>query len=357
VHKDVTARILFIVLLLVVGWTALRVVAPFVAGFTWAAVLVATFRPFHRRLESAFRGRHWAATLVVTTLVALFVVVPVVLVAFQAAQAGVAAFQWIQASYESGGASLGIAERWPWLADAVVRAKALVGLANVDLRAAAVTGLQRLATFVAAAGPSLVGGAFGLAFSFVVMLVGLPLFFANADAITRTAAGILPIPDADAERIIEDLGAMTRSVFVSVGLTAAAQAALGGLALGVLGVPHAIPFTAAMFFLALLPGGTALVWLPAAVWLAVNGHATQAIVLVAWGGGVVSTIDNVLRPFMVGSGVKLPGATLFLGMFGGMAAFGLVGLFLGPISLYILQELLAILRRDIYGQEGRGEYL
>jgi len=356
-HRDVAARLLFVILLLVVGWAAFSVVAPFLAGFTWAAVLVATFRPFHRRLEAAFRGRQWAATLVVTVLVAAFVVVPVVLVAFQATQAGVAAFRWIQASYESGGADLAWAGRWPWLDDAVTHGKALVGLANVDLHAAIVAGLQRLANVVAATGPSLVGGAVGLAFSFVVMLVGIPLFFANAESITSAAAGMLPIPAADATRMIADLGAMTRSVFVSVGLTAAAQAALGGVALEVLGVPHAVPFTAAMFFLALLPAGTAVVWLPAAIWLALTGHTTKAILLIAWGGGVVSTIDNVLRPFLAGGDVKLSGVTLFLGMFGGMAAFGVVGLFLGPIVLYVFQELVAILRRDIYGEANTSSYV
>jgi predicted PurR-regulated permease PerM len=150
---------------------------------------------------------------------------------------------------------------------------------------------------------------------------------------------------------------MTRSVCISVGLTAAAQAALGGVALWVLGVPLAVPFTAAMFFLALVPGGTGLVLLPAALWLAVDGHTTRALLLVVWAVGVVGTIDNVLRPLLVGGGVKLPGMTLFLGMFGGMAAFGIVGLFLGPIVLYVFQELLAILRRDIYGEKAKEEFV
>jgi predicted PurR-regulated permease PerM len=134
-----------------------------------------------------------------------------------------------------------------------------------------------------------------------------------------------------------------------VGVTSAAQAALGGLALLVLGVPHVIPLTALMFFFSLLPAGTIVVWLPAALWLVGQGHYVSAGLLVAWGGGVVSTIDNILRPFVAGGGVKLSGVWLFLGMFGGVAAFGLVGLFLGPIVLYAAHELVAILRRDIYG--------
>ena len=76
--------------------------------------------------------------------------------------------------------------------------------------------------------------------------------------------------------------------------------------------------------------------------------AGKAILLAVWGAGVVSTIDNLLRPLFAGKGTKVSGLTLFLGMFGGMAAFGLVGLFLGPILLYMTRELLTILRRDVY---------
>jgi len=101
-----------------------------------------------------------------------------------------------------------------------------------------------------------------------------------------------------------------------------------------------------MFFCALVPAGTALVWVPAAIWLAAIGHPWKAIMMAGWGGGVVSTIDNVLRPVFAGKSVTLPGGLLFLGMFGGMTAFGLVGLFLGPIVLYMAREMLGILRRD-----------
>jgi predicted PurR-regulated permease PerM len=347
-YRHVTPRLLFVILLLFVCWSAFRVIEPFLMGFTWAAVLVATFRPFHRRLEAVFGGRHWAATTVVTVLVAAFVVVPLVVVTVQAIQGAVAVFGWIQGTYQSGGVDLRLAERWPWIADLVERGKHLVGLANVDLRATAMAAIEAAAAYVAAKAPGLVGGAFGLAFSFVVMLIGIPVLFNDGERFVDGLADALPIPPADAHRILGEIGRMTRTVFVSVGLTAAAQALLGGLGLLVLGVPHVLPLTALMFFFALLPAGTAVVWLPAAVWLAAQGSTVSAVVLVAWGGGVVSTIDNVLRPMVAGGGVKLSGVALFLGMFGGMAAFGIVGLFLGPIALYLVHELVAILRRDIY---------
>jgi predicted PurR-regulated permease PerM len=135
-------------------------------------------------------------------------------------------------------------------------------------------------------------------------------------------------------------------VFVSVGLTAAVQAGLGTIALLVLGVPNAFTLGATMFFAALLPGGTAIVWLPVGIWLGMNGHPWKAVILIAWGAGVIGTIDNVLRPYFAKDGVKLPTMLLFLGLVGGLFAFGIVGLFVGPIALYLLRELMTAVRQE-----------
>jgi len=345
-NRDATNRILFVILLLAVFVAAYRVVEPFLAGLTWAIVLVAAFRPFHGRLERLFGGRHRLATAAVTMIVAGFVVVPILVAAVEVVQAAIAATGWITAHYNSAGMDLGLTERWPWITDTIERAKNLVGLSSIDLKATAISGLERVGSFIAAEGPGLVGGAFGLMFSFVVMLVAMPLLFAKGDRFSQALADALPVGAEDATRIVDELTVMTRSVFMSTALTAAVQAALGGLGLLVLGVPHVAPLTAVMFFCALVPAGTALVWVPAAIWLAAIGHPWKAIMMAGWGGGVVSTIDNVLRPVFAGKSVTLPGGLLFLGMFGGMTAFGLVGLFLGPIVLYMAREMLGILRRD-----------
>ena len=351
-NRDPSVRLLFALVLVFVLWSAYEVVAPFLVGFMWAAVLVATFRPFHARLERTFRGRRWMASTAVTLLVAAFVVVPLVVAVAQAVEGAVAAYGWIVTNPQPGGIDLGTGDRWPWVGDALNRAKQLVGIAHIDLNAAAISGAKTAGAFVADRGPALVGGAMGLTFSFIVMIVGMPVFFTHGQQFSKAVAGALPIPEADAQRILNDLRQMTRSLMVSVGLTAASQATLAGLAFFVLGVPHALSLTAATFFLALIPGGPAVVWAPAAIWLAYNGHGWKAAMLFAWGAGVISTIDNVLRPLLAGRGVKLSGMLLFVGMFGGMMAFGLMGLVLGPAALYMSRELVAILRRDVYGPVG-----
>jgi predicted PurR-regulated permease PerM len=348
-YRDTASRLLFVLLLLAVAWSAFRIIAPFIAGLTWAAVLVVTFRPFHRRLRAAFGGRDWPATTIVTLLVAAFVIVPVTAAAVQAFQGAVAGFEWAQSMREGTTTGSSFMAEHPWLGSLVDQAKRLVGLANVDLRALGVRALQGLAAFLAAAGPVLVGGALGLAFSFLVMIVGIPILFAHGEEMRDTLAAALPMPLADAQRILQDVGDMTRSVFVSVGLTAAVQALLGVIGFVALGVPRPATLGAVMFFLALVPGGVGLVWAPVAIWLGVNGHTWSALLMVLWGGGVIGTSDNILRPLLAGRGVKLNGVLLFFGMFGGMISFGIVGLFLGPVVLYTLRELLAILRRDVYG--------
>ncbi|HEX4824576.1 MAG TPA: AI-2E family transporter [Candidatus Polarisedimenticolaceae bacterium] len=352
-NRDPSVRLLFVVILAAVFWSALKVIGPFIAGFTWAAVLVVTFRPFHEWLAKKFGGRRWIASAIVTILAAAFVVVPLVMAATQATQGAVAAYQWIMTNYQASGTDLGLTDRWPWLNDLVTRAKDLVGLANVDLNALGVNALKKVAQFAAVQGPALMGSAFNMAWSFLVMLGGMPLFFVHGQRFSRAIFEALPVPENDALRILAELRDMTRTVFISVGVTAAVQAALMGLALLVLGVPSVIPLAAATFFAALIPGGPGLIWIPCAIWLASDGHTVKAILMVAWGAGVVGTIDNVLRPLLAGKGVKLPGVILFLGMFGGMISFGLVGLFLGPIALYMTRELVAILRRDIYAPAGQ----
>ena len=91
-YRDTASRLLFILLLLAIAWSSIRIIAPFIAGLTWAAVLVVTFRPFHRRLRAVFGGRDWPATTIVTLLVAAFVIVPVTGAAVKAFQGAVAGF-------------------------------------------------------------------------------------------------------------------------------------------------------------------------------------------------------------------------------------------------------------------------
>jgi predicted PurR-regulated permease PerM len=342
-----TTPLLYAALLAAVFWLAWLVLKPFLPGFVWAAVLVAAFRPAHTRLSGWFGGRAWLASSVVTLLVAAFVVVPVVIAVVQVVQGAAQGYEWVQTTYAAEGYDLGLQHRFPRLQEATDRMKELIGLANVDLQATAIEAVKKVGDFVAANGPRIVGGVFGIVFSFFIMIFMMVVLFASGEHLTAAIVNVLPLPRATAERVMNDLTLMTRSVFVSVGLTALVQAGLAGVMMLILGVPNAFTLTAAVLFAALIPGGTALVWIPVSLWLAANGRPWACGIFVAWCAGVVSTIDNVLRPFFAKSGVKLPGMMLFVGMFGGLIAFGIVGLFLGPIILYLLRELTTVVNEAV----------
>jgi len=345
VQRDVRT-LLFAALLAAVLWCSWLVLKPFLPGIIWASVLVCTFKPLHERLAVRLRGRTWAASTIVTLVVAAFVVVPAIVAAVQVVQGSIQAYGWVQTAYSASGANLGAIERWPRVDEAVHRAMELIGFADVDVKTAGINLVKKVGAVAATRAPGLVGGALGLGFSFVVMLVMMFALFAQGGSVVVAVARVLPLPRDDADRIMRDLGLMTRTVFISVGLTALVQATLGVIALLVLGVPQAFTLGAAMFFAALLPGGTALVWIPVAIWLATGGHAWKAVIMVAWGAGVISTIDNVLRPYFAKDGVKLPTMMLFLGMVGGLFAFGIVGLFAGPIILYLLREITTAMHQE-----------
>lgn len=334
-----TTPLIYAALLAAVFWLAWLVLKPFLPGFVWAAVLVAAFRPMHTWLSRRFGGRAWLASSVVTLLVAAFVVVPIVVAVIQVTQGAIAGYQWVQTSYAAEGFDLGLEQRFPWVGDATARTKELIGLADVDLQVAGMAAVRKVGNFVAAKGPAIAGSAFGMVFSFVVMIVMMVVLFAGGGGLAESLADSLPLPRADVLRVIAELTLLTRSVFISVGLTAVVQALLAGVMMLILGIPYALPLTAAVFFSALLPGGTAIIWIPVSIWLAATGRPWACGIFTAWCAGIVSTIDNVLRPIFAKSGVKIPGMMLFVGMFGGLIAFGIVGLFLGPIILYLLREL------------------
>ena len=337
---------LFLALLAAVSWCSWLVLKPFLPGIIWAAVLVCTFTPWHERIAAKLRGRAWAASTIVTLVVAGFIIVPAVVAAVQVVQGSIDAYAWVQTTYNDKGPDLGATERWPRLDETVDHVKNMIGLADVDVKAAGVNFVKKAGAVTAARAPGLLGSVVSVAFSFVVTLVMMFALFANGKQVAAAIASVLPLPREVATRIMADLGLMTRSVFISVGLTALVQAGLVVLALLVLGVPKAFTLGAAAFFFAILPGGPALIWIPVAIWLAAEGHVFKAVILAAWGAGVVGTIDNILRPYFAKDGVKLPGMLLFLGLLGGLFSFGVVGLFFGPIILYLMLALMTAMREE-----------
>ncbi len=130
-----------------------------------------------------------------------------------------------------------------------------------------------------------------------------------------------------------------RGVFRGLLGTCAVQAGLAMLGFLIAGVPGVFLLGMATFFLSVVPAGPALLWLPAALWLGANGRSGMAIFLAVWGLVVVGGSDNIVRPLLMGKGIQAPIAVVFLGVIGGILAFGFLGLFIGPTILTVAYSL------------------
>ncbi|WP_367104534.1 AI-2E family transporter [uncultured Psychrobacter sp.] len=134
---------------------------------------------------------------------------------------------------------------------------------------------------------------------------------------------------------IDSVGMTTRAVVYGIGLTALAQALLAGIGYYFANAPSPILLTIITFIIALIPFGTPFVWGAVSIWLLSQGHTVEGIGLALWGIFVISWVDNLIRPIVISGATKIPFIIIFIGVLGGLTAFGFVGLFIGPVVLAI----------------------
>jgi predicted PurR-regulated permease PerM len=199
---------------------------------------------------------------------------------------------------------------------------------------------QRLPPLLANLSGQLFLGAIGTVFAFVVMLFMLFFFVRDGAAIVTLAKDLIPIAADRREQLMAHIAAVTRAVVFGTGMTALAQGALVGIAFLVTGIGSSLVFGVLAALLALLPiGGTALVWIPAVFVLGAHDRWGMAIVMIAF-GIMSSSVDNILRPLLISGRAEVSTLTVFIGVLGGTAAFGPIGLFLGPVVLALIIALM-----------------
>jgi predicted PurR-regulated permease PerM len=180
----------------------------------------------------------------------------------------------------------------------------------------------------------------GMLLRFFLML--FILFFALRDGAQwfRRIVALLPLASSNRDALFERLGKVLRAVVYGCGLTALAQGALVTIGFAIAGLSGPIVFGVIAAVFALLPfGGAALVWVPGVLYLFAVGEVGFAIFMLVW-GGVVSTADNFIRPVIISRYTPVPTLLVFLGVIGGVAAFGPIGFIIGPVVLVLATELL-----------------
>jgi predicted PurR-regulated permease PerM len=207
--------------------------------------------------------------------------------------------------------------------------------------AALLSAARSVLEWLGSLGGTLFVGAMGTVIGFMLMLFLLFFFLRDGAAMQQRLIHLIPMPETRKLELLEYLGNVTRAVVFGTLLTALLQGTLVGIGLAIVGLPSAVVFGVLAAGLALLPvGGTAFVWVPATLILAVQGRYGAALFLLLWGVLLVGLIDNFLKPLLISGRAEVPTLAAFLGVLGGLAAFGPIGMFLGPVFLALTIALL-----------------
>ena len=341
----------FALVALGVAFLTVRVLAPFGAAIAWAVVLAVAFAGPWRFLEGRMPRRRNLAALLLTAGIGLVVLLPAGFLVGVLVNEAVGVV---------GRAAAGLAERnvseledllrIPAVANALVFIETKTGLTQAELLARAGEIAAGVSSLLARFSGGVVKGLFDAVLSFLVTLFVLFFLFRDGREMARTALDLVPLEESRRVEVFGTLRGMLQSIFRGSLLCALVQGATGGVGWAVAGLPSPVLAGAAMAVLSLLPvGGTALVWGPGAIACWLQGRHGMAVFLAVWGLVVVSTLaDNVLKPLLIGGGTRLSTLVVFLGVFGGLAAFGLLGLFIGPMVLAFGLTLLEILREVVH---------
>lgn len=310
-----------------------RLAAPFLPALAWALALAVLFSPLQRWLESKLK-RPGLAAVVSVLVVGLIVVVPATFLGQRLVHEAAQGAALIKTKIESG--------EWRHALEAHPR---LAPLADWMERQNLPGTIKGVATWLTTTGASFVKGS-------VVELVGLLLtfyllffFLRDRRAALQSLRSLSPLSEAEMGRVF---GRVTDTIYATAYGTltvSAVQGLLGGLMFWWLGLPAPLLWGLVMALLALVPVlGAFVVWLPAVLFLALEGSWGKALMLTVWGGVIVGGIDNVLRPILVGNRLKCHTILAFISVVGGLLFFGPAGLILGPVALTITTELLEIWR-------------
>ena len=332
-----TLQVLFLALLVV---STFWVLSPFLTAMLWAIVVCIAIWPMLLRLEAFLGGRRWAAVAIMTATILLVVFVPVTL----ALTTIVSNAQNITAelkSFESVvlPAPPGWIERIPFGGDRIVAEWRRVVALDPQQRSAELTPYVQTALqwFVFQAG-SVGRMLVQFLLAAVITAIGFAKGEAVRDGILRFAARL----GGEQGRETAVLAARTvRGVVLGVVVTALIQAAIAGTGLFISGVPAAALLTAVILFLCLAQLGPLLVVIPAVIWLFWSGRTGAGITLLVV-GVIAGALDNIVRPVLIRRGADLPLLLIFAGVIGGLIAFGIIGLFIGPVVLAVAYTLLTI---------------
>ena len=309
--------------LLLLIYLVFRIVEPFLEPLAWSAVLAIFFYPVHERILRRLRPN--PAALLSTLGVTLLLIVPALIVLVYTTRQAIDATARLQSVMLDPQKALP-SHAIDWIRHQLPRA-----WQGADFSQPLRQGAERIATFLASRLGSLVKNLFAFFVDLFILIFALFFMFRDGDEIVRGVSHLAPFDEA----IQEDMLRESRDlIFASVAVAlviAGLQGVLGGIAFAIGGISAPIFFGVLIAFFSLVPVvGSALIWVPGALFLGFSGHWGKGLAVVVICGAVAGVADNIVRPLLLRNRTHLNELLLFLGVLGGLEVFGLLGLVIGP---------------------------
>jgi len=316
------------------GYALYKVLAPLFGMLGWAAVLAFILHPLHERLTRRLKGRGSLSAGILTVLTPFLVLAPLAVlgVVFAGQVAHLLTYLRGQAPSVSYTDVLNRLSQYPLIGNVVgwVRENASVSVEQVQ--GWITEGVQTVLKTAAAMGGDVALGVFGTLVGFFMMLFMLFFFLRDGRTVVESLTRLIPVERARRAQLLKYLGEVTRAVVFGSATTALIEGVIVGIGFAIVGLPSAVVFGVLAMIAAFLPAGAALVLVPAVLYLAFAGRWGAAIFLACW-IAVLWIAENLLRPLLTAHHAKVSTLALFIGAIGGAAAYGILGLVIGPVLL------------------------
>ncbi|WP_295437700.1 AI-2E family transporter [uncultured Thiodictyon sp.] len=342
-QQDTISKAVVLVLALGISALFMTMIAPFLMALFLAGLASALAQPLFLRLTHLFGGRRALASLASVSLMTLVVLIPLVLLAgvlvSQALDVSQVASVWVRDTLTQPEAFTGLLHRLPFydqLAPHWGKIAQQAGDAAAALSKIAVEGLS-----------SLTLGTVNFIFMLFVFLYSLYFLLMDGGQLIDKLLYYLPLKTTDERMMLAKFTSVTRATLRGSLLIGLLQGTLAGMAFAVAGIPNAVFWGSAMAILSMIPNvGSALIWVPAVVLLIIQGQVLTGVLLASFCGLLVGSLDNVLRPILVGKDTKMHELMIFFSTLGGLFMFGFPGIFIGPVIGSLLVSIW-----EIYGVE------
>ncbi len=324
----------------ILGYALLLIFRPFAVSMIWAAFLAFLLFPVNLGWRRRFKSKSLAAGLL-TALAPVVILLPLSALSVNFVSQISSLLRQVQKyATELDIKSFSDLQQFPWIARINTWLQAHVDISAEQVQSWLLSGTREVMQRAASWGGSFFVGALGSLVAFAIMLFLLYFFLCDGDELIARLRRLIPMPEDRKERLFSQLSAVTRAIVFGTTVTAMLQGLFLGIGFAIVGLPSPVVFGVLTALLSLLPvGGSALVWIPAVVWLCFDKHWGGGTFLFVW-GCLLSGLDNVVRPLLISGRASISALAVFTGVLGGIPAFGAIGVIAGPVVLSLVLALI-----------------